>query len=310
MSLPGKILKRGLQAFPYVKGLVNRIHEYEKYISFQPGHYYSPIVEPLEYIEQQKKVYSSPGFIPAEINFNEERQLRILQSFVPFYAQMPFGETAKNGSRFSFDNEFFNYSDAITLYSMMRLYKPKRIIEIGSGFSSALILDTNENFPDISAALTFIEPNAERLYANLKVKENEKVNVLEQKIQDVDPAVFSMLESGDFLLIDTSHVSKSGSDVNHIYFNILPYLNKGVKIHIHDIFFPFEYPEKWVVEEKRSWNEIFLLRSFMAFNNSFEILFFNDYIQKKQTVFLEKTMPLFLKRKSTVCGGIWIEKTI
>jgi hypothetical protein len=132
--------------------------------------------------------------------------------------------------------------------------------------------------------------------------------VITKKIQDTDPALFSKLEAGDFLLIDTSHVSKSGSDVNHIYFNILPYLKKGVLIHIHDIFFPFEYPEKWVVTEKRSWNEIFILRAFLAFNNSFQMLFFNDYIQKKETVWLEKHMPIFLKRTNTFCGGIWIQK--
>jgi hypothetical protein len=117
------------------------------------------------------------------------------------------------------------------------------------------------------------------------------------------------LEAGDFLLIDTSHVSKSGSDVNHIYFDILPYLKKGVIIHIHDIFFPFEYPEKWVVEEKRSWNEVFLLRAFLAFNEKFKMLFFNDYILKKETQFVAENMPLFLKRNDTVCGGMWIEKT-
>lgn len=307
MSLAAKIVRCSLRAFPYVKNLEKRIGEFEKYISFKPGHYYSPIVEPLEYITQQKNNYSSPDFHPAEIDFNEDRQWKILQNFIPFYAEIPFGETATSGCRFFLDNEFFNYADAITLYSMMRLYKPKRIIEIGSGFSSALILDTNEKFSDINAALTFIEPNPERLYANLH--KNEKAEIIVQKIQDVDPAVFSTLEAGDFLLIDTSHVSKSGSDVNHIYFNILPYLNKGVKIHIHDIFFPFEYPEKWVVDEKRSWNEIFLLRSFMAFNNSFSIMFFNDYIQRKHLGFLQKSMPLFLKRKAGVCGGIWIEKT-
>lgn len=308
MSLAGKILKRSLQVFPYVKNLEDTISKYEKYIGFQPGHYYSPLVEPKEYIEQQKRPFFSPDFIPAEINFNEDKQWKILQGFVSYYSQMPFGETMSKGCRFSFDNDFFTYSDAITLYSMMRLYKPKNIIEIGSGFSSALILDTNEKFSDVDASITFIEPNPERLYLNLR--ENEKVNIIEQKVQDVDPAVFSMLQSGDFLLIDTSHVTKSGSDVNHIYFNILPYLNKGVKIHIHDIFFPFEYPEKWAVEEKRSWNEIFLLRSFMAFNNSFSIVFFNDYIQRKHIDFLQEKMPLFLKRKAGVCGGIWIEKTV
>lgn len=276
-------------------------------MSFPPGHYYSPIAEPQEYIDQQKKDSSSSDFVPPEINFNEDHQIMLLKQFESFYSEMPFQIIKTDDLRFSFDNEFFTYADAITLYSMMRTYKPKRIIEIGSGFSSALILDTNEKFFKNNIELTFIEPNPERLIDNLKT--NENVNIIKRKIQEVEVSLFQTLDDDDFLLIDTSHVSKSGGDVNHIYFNILPYLKKGVKIHIHDIFFPFEYPEKWVVEERRSWNEIFLLRSFLAFNNAFEILFFNDYIAKKQTQFLEEKMPDFLLRNSTVCGGIWIEKS-
>jgi predicted O-methyltransferase YrrM len=307
VSLPGKFLIKFLRSFPYVKGLQDRIQDFEKYSSFAPGHYYSPLVDPEDYKNQQQTVYASPDFVPIEINFNTSVQTELLYSFRPFYDEMPFKENEKGSNRFSFDNIFFTYADALSMYNMLRHYQPKRLIEIGSGFSSALVLDTSEQFLNNSVEITFIEPNPERLYANLKG--NEKVNIIEKKIQEVDTILFQSLEAGDFLLIDTSHVSKSGSDVNHIYFDILPYLKKGVIIHIHDIFFPFEYPEKWVVEEKRSWNEVFLLRAFLAFNEKFKMLFFNDYILKKETQFVAENMPLFLKRNDTVCGGMWIEKT-
>ena len=300
------MLKKSLSFFPYVRYLQARIAGYERYLGFEPGHYYSPLVEPSEYYLQQQKIFAQPSFIPSEISFNAEAQAAFLRQFEAYYAEMPFGETPEAGYRYSFDNVFFTYSDAITMYSMMRHLKPRRIVEIGSGFSSALILDTNEQFFNGSIELTFIEPDPERLFKNLK--EGERVNIIQQKIQDVDAGVFQQLEAGDFLLIDTSHVSKSGSDVNHIYFNILPCLKKGVKIHIHDIFFPFEYPEKWVIEG-RSWNEVFLLRAFLAFNNSFSILYFNDFAEKLNREFLEEHMPLMLKRNSTVCGGLWMEKT-
>lgn len=306
MSFVGKLLIKSFNKFSYVKGLVNRIHEFEKYSGFPPGHYYSPLVNPDEFIKQKNSTFNSEDYLPHEINFNLTQQEVLLKEFEPYYDEIPFGETVSAKLRYSFNNDFFTYSDAITLYCLMRIYKPKRIIEIGSGYSSALVLDTNEIFFNNQIAVTFIEPNADRL--NSILKGNEPVDIIKEKIQDTDVEICSGLEDGDFLLIDTSHVSKSGGDVNHIYFNILPNLKKGVRIHIHDIFFPFEYPEKWVVEEKRSWNEIFLLRAFLAYNNTFRILFFNDLIQKKHLAYIEDTMPLFLKRNSRTCGGIWIEK--
>ena len=305
MSFLGKALINTLNLFPHVKGLQKRIHRYESYLSFDPGHYYSPVVEPAEYIEQQKKESSSEKYLPPEIDFNEPLQLDLLHKFEKFYHQFPFTDKRKE-HRFVLDNVFFTYSDALALYNMMMEKKPKRVVEIGSGFSSALMLDVNEKFFNNSIGFTFIDPNPERLRPQLK--EGEPVDIIVEKIQDVDLKLFKELNEGDFLMIDTSHVSKSGSDVNHIYFNILPLLSKGVIIHIHDIFFPFEYPEQWIIKENRSWNELFLLRSFLAFNNAFKIIYFNSYLEKKFEKRFKEKMPISLKRNHTVCGGIWIEK--
>ncbi len=305
MSYLGKILIKTLGVFPHVKELKKRIEKFENYMSFEPGHYYSPLVEPKDYIEQQKHINSSSNYLPIEIDFNEKEQFETLQSFNEFYAAFPYHKNGK-GLRFVLDNVFFTYADALGLYSMIRKLKPKKIIEIGSGFSSALILDTNELFFKNSIDLTFIDPNPERLKANLRQGEN--INIVEKKIQEVNIKLFQSLEAGDFLLIDTSHVSKTGSDVNHIYFNILPYIKNGVNIHIHDIFFPFEYPSQWILKENRSWNELFLLRAFLAYNNQFKITYFNSFIEQKYAKYFEDNFPVALKRNSTVCGGIWIEK--
>ena len=305
MSYLGKILIKTLGLFSYVKELEKRIDGFEKYMSFEPGHYYSPLVEPTDYIEQQKHFNASDNYFPVEIDLNVNEQLETLHSFNEYYQEFPYHKN-ENELRFILDNVFFTYADAFGLYAMIRKFKPKKIIEIGSGFSSALILDTNEIFFNKTIELTFIDPNPERLKTN--IRQGEEINIVEKKIQDVDVKLFQSLQAGDFLLIDTSHVSKSGSEVNHIYFNILPYLEKGVNIHIHDIFFPFEYPAQWIVKENRSWNEIFLLRAFLAYNNHFKITYFNSFMEKKYVKYYEDHFPLTLERNTTVCGGIWIEK--
>jgi len=304
LSLPGKLLNKILNLFPHVKGLKKRIQDYEKYIAFEPGHYYSPIVDPLNFADNRNKVKESSNF--PEINFNEKEQLETLKSFKKYYDELPFKDFKKEGLRYYYCNDFFTYSDAISLFCMIRKCKPKKIIEIGSGYSSALVLDTNEHFFNSNIQLTFIDPNTERLKKLLK--ENEDAIIIEKKIQEVETEIFKTLEAGDFLLIDTSHVVKSGSDVNYIYFNVLPLLKKGVNIHIHDIFFPFEYPDKWIIKENRSWNEIYLLRAYLAYNDNFKINFLNSLMEKKNKQLIENEMPLMLKRENdNVCGGIWLE---
>lgn len=307
MSFAGKFVIGFLNLFPYVKGLKDRINHYKKYISFQPGHYYSPLVDTAEFIELRKSTHLIKASFP-EIGLNEENQLALLKEFKKYYNELPFNEKPSDNLRYYYDNDFFSYSDAIVLFCMIRNFKPKRIIEIGSGFSSALLLDTNQHFFNSEIELTFIDPNPERLKSLLS--DSERVDIVNIQVQKLDPEFFKSLEEGDFLLIDTSHVSKSGSDVNYIYFNILPFINKGVQIHIHDIFFPFEYPDKWIIKENRSWNELYLLRAFLAYSSTFEITYYNSFMEEKYKQYIQNEMPLFLKRTDIPCGGIWINKIL
>jgi hypothetical protein len=126
-----------------------------------------------------------------------------------------------------------------------------------------------------------------------------------QAVQALDPAVFARLQGGDFLFIDSTHVMKTGSDVCHELFNILPLLKPGVFIHFHDIFWPFEYGKKWVLEENRSWNEIYGLRAFLMYNRAFEIVFFNDYWAKNHRETVREDYPALLKNGG---GSIWLRK--
>jgi hypothetical protein len=130
------------------------------------------------------------------------------------------------------------------------------------------------------------------------------VRIVPEPIQNVDLAMFEELAANDILFVDSTHVSKTGSDVNRIFFEILPALASGVYIHFHDIFYPFEYPMDWVYEG-RAWNEAYMLRTFLQYNQAFEIVCFNTFLERFFRDFFVEHMPLCLKNTG---GSIWLRK--
>lgn len=267
-----------------------------------PGHFYSaiPSTEDRKVATEAMKliVEDIPG-----IELNRDEQFNLLTVFKQYYAQCPFPEHKMDGLRYYFDNPAYSYTDALSLYSMMCHFKPKKMIEVGSGFSSCAMLDTNDHVFDSKIDFTFIEPYPELLESLLN-KNDQKQTILGHKIQDVDKAIFGTLESDDILFIDSTHVSKLNSDVNALFFDILPNLQTGVLVHIHDIFWPFEYPKSWI-QEGRAWNEAYLLRAFLQFNQDFEILFFASYLHSFHHQWFAENMPLYLKNPG---GNIWLRK--
>ncbi|WP_211234381.1 class I SAM-dependent methyltransferase [Algoriphagus terrigena] len=237
------------------------------------------------------------------IDLKKEEQLALVRNFYKYYEEIPFGDHRKDGLRYYFVNDFYLYTDAIILYSMMRHYKPKHIVEVGSGFSSAVMLDTNELFFDNQIKLTFIEPYTERLNTLLIESDKSATTIIQQGVQSVSLEVFDQLEAGDILFIDSTHVVKTGSDVNYIVFEILPRLRSGVLVHFHDIFYPFEYPKEWVLEG-RNWNEAYFLKAFLMYNEGFEIKVFSDYLHRHHGEVFDG-MPLCFKNSG---GNIWLER--
>lgn len=188
---------------------------------------------------------------------------------------------------------------------MMRECAPQRIIEVGSGYSSCLALDTSERHFGNRIAFTFIEPYPELLYRLIRDDDRSGIQVMPTKLQDVDPALFKTLQANDILFIDSTHVSKVDSDVNYIFSIVLPDLAPGVYIHFHDVFYPFEYPKAWLLEN-RAWNEVYMLRTFLQYNDTFEIVAFNSYLASRHPSLLEAHLPLCMKNTG---GSIWLRKT-
>jgi predicted O-methyltransferase YrrM len=177
---------------------------------------------------------------------------------------------------------------------MLRKLQPKRVIEVGSGYSSApaLLFDTNQLFMDGSVEYHLIEPHPAGL--RRMIKKPDRVAIHEQPVQSVDLALFETLAANDLLFIDSSHISKAGSDVNQILFKILPRLREGVVVHFHDILFPFEYPESWVMR-RYLWNKNYLLKAFLQYNQCCKVTYVNDFVARFHAEVLRNLMPLCMK---------------
>ena len=270
-----------------------------------PGHFYSPIPD-IDVVDRYKATMLNldTTTVPG-IDLQVPRQLALLESFAAYRDDLPFRDEPTPGLRYYFGNPYFSYGDAIILYSMLRHRHPRRIVEVGSGFSSAVMLDTNEHFCRHSIAMTFIDPYPDRLLSLLSDADVRRHDVISTVVQDVPLEKFTSLEAGDVLFIDSSHVVKVGSDVAHLVTAVLPRLRRGVLIHFHDVFWPFEYPEAWI-RAGRAWNEAYLLKAFLQFNHAFELLFFNSYIAAHHAAEAARHLPLFLTNPG---AGLWLEKT-
>ena len=266
-----------------------------------PGHFYSPLPSRAEVAE----VFARGGFGPPfpAIDLNEAGQLALLETLAGYYPDQPFPKEPTPGHRYHFNNDSFGPFDAIMLYGIMRHAQPRRVVEVGSGFSSAAILDVNERVLQGRAELTFIDPDMGRVRPLLRAEDRSRVTLIERCVQDVPLEVFAALEANDILFIDSSHVSKVGSDVNRLYFDVLPALQAGVWVHIHDIASNLEYPRAWL-EEGRAWNEQYLLRAFLMYNHAFRIELFTSWLYDRQQTLLRERMPLCVSDG----GQMWLRK--
>jgi predicted O-methyltransferase YrrM len=196
-------------------------------------------------------------------------------------------------------------ADALALFAMIKEHKPRRYIEVGCGHSSCAAIDVNDHHLERPMAMTFIDPNPELFFSFLEPHSPYRDKVVAKRVQDVPLDVFRELGNGDILFIDSSHVVKTGSDVVDYLFRILPALSPGALVHIHDIFFPFEYPREWVVDENRSWNEAYALRAFLRSGSDYRIIFFSDWIYKCRRDLMQEKIPLCVLHRG---GSLWLQR--
>ncbi len=279
--------------------------ETEPFLTFAPpGHFYSPIPPMSEAMEHVNAAFRDrPDTLPG-IDFRLDAQLEVAGRLTKLQDDFDAPVSPDEDRRYYTDNPSYGRGDALVLESMLRDLAPKRIIEIGSGHSSALMLDTIDRYLDGESSVTFIEPYADLLRAQFRGDDAERCEVVEEPLQSVGPERFDRLEAGDLLFIDSTHVVRPGSDVLREVLDILPRLRPGVVVHIHDMFFPFEYPPFWV-EEGRLWGEAYLVRAFLIHNSQFEFVFWPDYVQSAAPTEFAELLPRMVGEGF---GAMWLRR--
>lgn len=263
------------------------------------NHYESPYPDIREIHQKEKKLFDAEKEV-LDIDFNTGRQLELLNQMKRIEMPgWPAEKSAGGSYRYYYNNLWFSKGCADALYYMMRILKPQNIIEVGSGYSTAAMLDINEKFMGHRVSIRSIEPNAERLKS--LVREADDIEILEKNLQEVPVTFFEKLRENDILFIDSSHVSKFNSDVNYILFEILPRLRSGIYIHFHDIFYPFIYPKKWVYEG-RAYNEAYMLRAFLMNSKKYSIQLFGSMLMHTN----KERIPDHLQECGE--GSLWIKK--
>jgi hypothetical protein len=231
--------------------------------------------------------------------------VRLWYTLLPFLTGNPWHyDDAKSRLRYAFDNTNYSWGDGSMLYAILRHQRPRRVIEIGSGWSSACTLDTVEQYLQGNCELTFIDPHPELLFGLIGGAATQ-IRILKSPVQKVPLSIFNELRAGDILFIDSTHVLRTGGDVCFELFEILPRLAPGVLVHFHDMFWPFEYPRSWVIDENRSWNELYAVRAFLSYNAEWQIIMFNDYLAKLERPLIEKTYPEFMRNSG---GALWLRR--
>jgi hypothetical protein len=249
----------------------------------RPIHYYEPLPDfraiNREELERRR--------IPRGIPFDLEAQARRVDELASRFA--PELRALQTEGAFDFENEYFSGHDAAIYYALIRDLRPARVIEIGAGYSTqiasrAFEANKRQGAPGL---LTVIEPYPQPRLTQAGVN----MDLIAKPVEQVEAALFQSLRANDILFIDSSHVLRVGGDVFHEFLEILPQLNPGVWVHVHDIFFPFDYPAAWVIDQRLAFNEQYLLEAFLAFNERFVPELSNYWLSTDHPAAMQRLFP-------------------
>ncbi len=275
--------------------------------AYPAGHFYSPVVDTADVAARREEIWPRVPRPTIGIDWNDPSHRQVLTEFFPrWLVDWDYPETLdeeRSPGKFYIRNGQFSWLDARCLFVLLRQYRPRRMIEVGSGYSSLLSADVNRRFLGGAMHLTCIDPYPRRF---LRRPIDGLTRVLDVRAERVSLSLFEALEPGDILFIDSSHVAKTGSDVNFLFFEVLPRLRPRVVVHVHDVHLPFEYPKNWVLAENRSWNEQYLVRALLMYSTGFRVLFGCRYAFHR----FPDLVAAALARPGGYGGGsLWIERT-
>ena len=267
------------------------------------GHFYSPLLD-LRQIPAEGDTMPHDGAEYWEaVDLAPARMEAYYRELIALFPAPHFPKERTPGLRYFRDCVYFPFSDAFTLSGVIRKEQPRRIIEVGSGYSSGAMIDTILQIGS-STELWCIEPYPERLHSLVKPGELPFTHFIEEPVQQLPVTFFDQLEANDILFIDSSHVAKIGSDVTYLLLRVLPRLRPGVLIHFHDVTYPFTYPMKWI-RQGWAWNEAIFIRGILANSPKFQVVACNAFAGYTFPDLLRKEVPGFVENSG---GSLWIRK--
>jgi len=288
------IRKAGVQRLPFCKKTLFRVGVFPI-----RNHYYEPLFDMRKIKSSLHKERNLPG-----INWRIQEQLEFIEK-LKFANELKNLPTERTGVlQYYLNNTEFKSGDAEFWYQLIRLKKPRSIIEIGSGNSTLMAMN---------AIRKNKEENAEYFCNHICIEPYEQpwlektgVTILRKKVEELETSFFSELGEDDILFIDSSHIIKPEGDILFEYLELLPGLNKGVIVHLHDIFSPRNYSSNWLISEVKFWNEQYLLEAFLSHNNSWKIIGSLNYLHHRHYEKLKSACP-FLTQDSNP-GSFYIQK--
>ncbi|GMV78107.1 MAG: hypothetical protein AMXMBFR79_12400 [Chitinophagaceae bacterium] len=265
-------------------------------------HYYQPMINPKKYINKSlREDRNLKG-----INFNIEEQLSLLSKFNYNEELLKFPIEKVKELEFYYNNNSYESGDAEYLYNIVRHFKPKRIIEIGSGYSTLIVrnaIDANKlDLSNYQCNHICIEPFEQPWLEKLKIE------LIREKVENIDISFFKQLDKNDILFIDSSHIIRPQGDVLFEYLELLPTLNSGVLVHVHDIFSPKDYLNEWIFERHLMWNEQYLLEAFLSCNNEFKVIAALNFLNHNHKEKITEKCPVLATQSYREPGAFWIQK--
>lgn len=263
-------------------------------------HYYEPLFNDKVLEVSLDKARILPG-----IDFEVDKQLELLRRFdfgIEFGRFLQTQESQTGPQFFQINNPMLGPTDSEFLFNFIRYIKPKRVIEIGCGSSTKIIQHAskiNERETNAKCKHICIEP-----FEQPWLDSFPDISLMREKVECIDKAVFSTLEDGDFLFIDSSHIIRPQGDVLCEYLDILPTLKSGVYVHVHDVFSPYDYPEKWIKESVLFWNEQYILEALLSTSSKFEVVAALNLLFQKYRSDLAEALPI--SNLSRVPGSFYL----
>ena len=288
------IRKAGVHRLPHCKNALMQVGVFPIL-----NHYYEP---QFDYRKPNPALFQDRRL--TGVNWNVPGQMEMLEKFV-FSAELENIPHKKPRTlKFYLNNGAFESGDAEYWYQIIRAIKPKRIFEVGSGNSTLMAISAinknEEEDPNYKCEHLCIEPY------EMPWLENSGVSVVRKRVEDVKLSFFSQLEKDDILFIDSSHIIRPQGDVLFEYLELLPSLNVGVIVHVHDIFSPKNYLKEWLQDEVKFWNEQYLLEAFLSHNDSWQIVGALNFLHHNHYEKLKSVAPFLGSEREP--GSFYLQK--